>query len=32
MMQSFNLSNPVHLLAVGFGSGLVKKAPGTFGP
>ena len=27
----FNLSNPVHLLAVGFGSGLVKVAPGTFG-
>ena len=27
----FNLSNPVHLLAVGFGSGLIKPAPGTWG-
>jgi phosphatidylglycerophosphatase A len=25
------LRNPVHLLAFGFGSGLVPKAPGTFG-
>lgn len=25
------LSNPVHLLALGFGSGLAKKAPGTWG-
>ena len=25
------LSNPNHLFAFGFGSGLVKKAPGTFG-
>ena len=27
----FNLANPVHLLAVGFGSGLIKPAPGTWG-
>ena len=27
----FKLSNPVHLLAVGFGSGLIKPAPGTWG-
>ncbi|MDF1692277.1 MAG: phosphatidylglycerophosphatase A [Zhongshania sp.] len=25
------LKNPVHLLSVGFGSGLAAKAPGTFG-
>jgi phosphatidylglycerophosphatase A len=25
------LKNPIHLLSVGFGSGLAKKAPGTFG-
>jgi len=25
------LTNPVHLLAFGFGSGLAPKAPGTFG-
>ena len=25
------LANPVHLLALGFGSGLAPKAPGTFG-
>jgi len=25
------LSNPLHLLAFGFGSGLAPKAPGTFG-
>ncbi|WP_295874782.1 phosphatidylglycerophosphatase A [uncultured Zhongshania sp.] len=25
------LKNPVHLLSVGFGSGLATKAPGTFG-
>ena len=24
-------SNPIHLLAFGFGSGLAAKAPGTFG-
>ena len=26
-----NLTNPIHLLAFGFGSGLAPKAPGTFG-
>lgn len=26
-----NLKNPAHLLAFGLGSGLAKKAPGTFG-
>ena len=28
---NFNLANPIQFLAVGFGSGLVPKAPGTFG-
>lgn len=28
---NFRLSNPVHFLALGFGSGLAPKAPGTFG-
>lgn len=27
----FLLDNPAHLLALGFGSGLARKAPGTFG-
>ena len=27
----FSLSNPIHFLALGFGSGLLPKAPGTFG-
>lgn len=27
----FNLKNPVHFLALGFGSGLSPKAPGTVG-
>jgi phosphatidylglycerophosphatase A len=27
----FNLANPVQFLALGFGSGLAPKAPGTFG-
>ena len=27
----FNLRNPIHWLAVGFGSGLLKPAPGTWG-
>ena len=27
----FRLSNPVHFLALGFGSGLLKPAPGTWG-
>ncbi|WP_372881359.1 phosphatidylglycerophosphatase A [Psychromonas sp.] len=30
-LKGLNLSNPAHLAAVGFGSGLAKKAPGTFG-
>lgn len=27
----FNVSNPVHFLALGFGAGLIKPAPGTWG-
>lgn len=27
----FKLSNPTHFLALGFGSGLIKPAPGTWG-
>ena len=27
----FTLSNPIHFLALGFGSGLLKPAPGTWG-
>ena len=30
-VKLFPLSNPVHCLAVGFGSGLFKTAPGTMG-
>ena len=29
--QRVSLANPVHFLALGFGSGLAKKMPGTFG-
>lgn len=29
--ENFKLSHPVHFLALGFGSGLAPKAPGTFG-
>ncbi len=29
--KQFNLKDPIHLLAVGFGSGLIKPAPGTWG-
>jgi phosphatidylglycerophosphatase A len=29
--EKFNLKNPIHFLALGFGSGLMPKAPGTFG-
>jgi len=29
--QRVSLKNPVHFLALGFGSGLAPKAPGTFG-
>ena len=28
---NFNLANPIQFLALGFGSGLAPKAPGTFG-
>lgn len=31
MNIEFKLSNPVHFLALGFGSGLIKPAPGTWG-
>ena len=31
MNKDFKLSNPVHFLALGFGSGLIKPAPGTWG-
>lgn len=31
LLQRVSLSNPVHLLAFGFGSGLASRAPGTFG-
>ena len=30
-LKNLNLLNPWHLIAVGFGSGLIPKAPGTFG-
>lgn len=30
-LQKLNLANPIHLAAVGFGSGLSPKAPGTMG-
>ncbi len=30
-LAKLSLSNPVHFLALGFGSGLAAKAPGTFG-
>ncbi|KAB7622757.1 phosphatidylglycerophosphatase A [Alkalilimnicola sp. S0819] len=29
--KAFNLKNPIHLLALGFGTGLAPKAPGTAG-
>ncbi len=31
MQKNFKLSNPIHFLALGFGSGLIKPAPGTWG-
>ncbi|MCY4266170.1 MAG: phosphatidylglycerophosphatase A [Gammaproteobacteria bacterium] len=31
LVKQVDLSNPVHLLAFGFGSGLLPKAPGTAG-
>ncbi|MDP8052274.1 phosphatidylglycerophosphatase A [Pasteurella atlantica] len=30
-MKPINLKNPIHLFAFGFGSGLIKPAPGTWG-
>ena len=30
-LDRVNLKNPVHLLALGFGSGLIRPAPGTWG-
>ncbi|WP_150539148.1 phosphatidylglycerophosphatase A family protein [Actinobacillus vicugnae] len=30
-MKKFNLKNPIHLFATGFGSGLIQPAPGTWG-
>ncbi|GLP96877.1 phosphatidylglycerophosphatase A family protein [Paraferrimonas sedimenticola] len=30
-LDKLSLSNPIHFLALGFGSGLAPKAPGTFG-
>ncbi|MDO4697229.1 MAG: phosphatidylglycerophosphatase A [Pasteurellaceae bacterium] len=30
-MKKIDLKNPVHFLAVGFGSGLIRPAPGTWG-
>lgn len=30
-MAALNLKNPLHCMAVGFGSGYAPKAPGTFG-
>ncbi|OOF69374.1 phosphatidylglycerophosphatase A [Rodentibacter caecimuris] len=29
--EKIRLTNPIHFLALGFGSGLMKKAPGTWG-
>ncbi|MBA6264388.1 MAG: phosphatidylglycerophosphatase A [Colwellia sp.] len=29
--ENFRLANPIHFLALGFGSGLLPKAPGTYG-
>ena len=29
--ENFRVTNPIHFLALGFGSGLLPKAPGTFG-
>lgn len=29
--MNINLKNPIHFLAVGFGSGLIRPAPGTWG-
>ncbi|TWX54096.1 phosphatidylglycerophosphatase A family protein [Colwellia hornerae] len=29
--ENFRITNPIHFLALGFGSGLLPKAPGTYG-
>jgi phosphatidylglycerophosphatase A len=29
--DNFRIGNPIHFLALGFGSGLLPKAPGTYG-
>jgi phosphatidylglycerophosphatase A len=29
--ENFRINNPIHFLALGFGSGLLPKAPGTYG-
>ncbi|MFB0979548.1 MAG: phosphatidylglycerophosphatase A [Alteromonadaceae bacterium] len=29
--ENFRIANPIHFLALGFGSGLLPKAPGTYG-
>jgi phosphatidylglycerophosphatase A len=29
--DNFRITNPIHFLALGFGSGLLPKAPGTYG-
>ena len=31
MLSASLLKNPIHALALGFGTGLAPKAPGTFG-
>ena len=31
LRQRVSMLNPIHFLALGFGSGLIPKAPGTFG-
>lgn len=31
LLRRLSLSNPIHFLALGFGSGLLAKAPGTYG-
>ncbi|MCL1140159.1 phosphatidylglycerophosphatase A [Shewanella pneumatophori] len=31
VLAKLSLKNPIHFLALGFGSGLAAKAPGTFG-
>lgn len=30
-MKAPRLTNPIHLLALGFGTGLIRRAPGTWG-